>query len=71
MFVLTVLQSVELLMLRYMVTPPALRLDDVDTATDDVVAICLRLTVFQYDLRSKPGTFNGMESFLQVSLIAK
>ena len=27
-------------MLRYMVTPPALRLDDDDTATDDVFTIC-------------------------------
>ncbi|GFU48516.1 hypothetical protein TNCV_1398151 [Trichonephila clavipes] len=57
-------------MLRYMATPLALRLDD-DTATDDVIAICLRLAVLQDDLRSKPGIFTGMESSIQVSLIAK
>ncbi|GFY11136.1 hypothetical protein TNCV_4471221 [Trichonephila clavipes] len=58
-------------MLRYMVTPPALRLDDDGTATDDVVSTCLRLAVLQYDLRSKSCTFTGMESSIQVSLIAK
>ena len=40
------------------------------TATDDVVAICLFLTVLQYDLRSKP-IFTGMEFSIQVSVIAK
>ena len=41
-----------LLMLQYMVTPLALRLDDDDdTATDDVVAICMFLALLQYDLR--------------------
>ncbi|GFW62707.1 hypothetical protein TNCV_2624701 [Trichonephila clavipes] len=62
----SILQSVKLLMLRYMATPLALRLGDDDTATDDVVAICLRLAVLLYDLRSKPGTFTGMESSIQV-----
>ncbi|GFV65169.1 hypothetical protein TNCV_2701111 [Trichonephila clavipes] len=42
---LTLLQSVKLLMLRYIVTPPALRIDDDDTATDDMDAICLCLAV--------------------------
>ncbi|GFV95797.1 hypothetical protein TNCV_1728471 [Trichonephila clavipes] len=37
----TLLQSVKLLMLRCMTTPPALRLNEDDTATDDVVAINL------------------------------
>ncbi|GFT01444.1 hypothetical protein TNCV_3215381 [Trichonephila clavipes] len=50
---LTLLQSEKLLMLRYMAPPPALRLDDDNTATDDVVAKCLRLAVLQYDRRSK------------------
>ncbi|GFX01767.1 hypothetical protein TNCV_2921531 [Trichonephila clavipes] len=71
MSMLTLLQSVNLLMLPYMATVPALRLDDDDIATDDVVDICQRLAVLQYDLRSKPGTFIGMESSLQVTLIAK
>ncbi|GFX31546.1 hypothetical protein TNCV_687941 [Trichonephila clavipes] len=39
--ILTLLLSVKLLMLQHMVTPPALRLDDDDVASDDVVAICL------------------------------
>ncbi|GFR33931.1 hypothetical protein TNCT_432071 [Trichonephila clavata] len=72
MSMLTLLQSVKLLMLQYMAIPTALLLDDDDdTATDDVVAICLRLAVLQYDLRSTPGTFTGMKSFIQVSLIAR
>ncbi|GFQ84045.1 hypothetical protein TNCT_424141 [Trichonephila clavata] len=54
---LTLLQSWKLLMLQYMETVPALRLDDDDTTTDDVVAICLRLAVLQYGIISKPGTF--------------
>ncbi|GFQ71247.1 hypothetical protein TNCT_567591 [Trichonephila clavata] len=54
-----------------MVSPQALQLDDDDTATDDVVAICLRLAVLQYDLISKPETFTGMESSIQVSMITK
>ncbi|GFQ73837.1 hypothetical protein TNCT_146931 [Trichonephila clavata] len=70
MSMLTLLQSVKLLMLRYMATPPALRLVD-DTTTDCVVAICLRLAVLQYDLRLKPGTFPGIESSPQVSLVAR
>ncbi|GFW38830.1 hypothetical protein TNCV_3881971 [Trichonephila clavipes] len=49
MSMLTLLQSVNLLMLRYMATPPALRLDEDDIPTDDVVAVCLRLAVLQYD----------------------
>ncbi|GFV07633.1 hypothetical protein TNCV_4941351 [Trichonephila clavipes] len=57
-------------MLRCMLIPPALRLDDY-TATDKEVAICLRLAVLQHDLRSKPGTFTGMEPSIQVSLIVK
>ncbi|GFU44773.1 hypothetical protein TNCV_3150681 [Trichonephila clavipes] len=69
MSMLTLLQSVKLLMLRYIVTPPALRIDD-DTATDDMDAICLRLAVLLDYLRSKPCTFTGMESSIQV-LIAK
>ncbi|GFR07438.1 hypothetical protein TNCT_290661 [Trichonephila clavata] len=55
MCVSTVLQSVKLLLLRYMATPPDLRLVDNDTTTDDEVAICLRLAALKYDLRSKPG----------------
>ncbi|GFT07680.1 hypothetical protein TNCV_4046021 [Trichonephila clavipes] len=62
---------VKRLMLRCMATPRALRFDDDDTAIDDVVAICLHLAALQYDLKSKPGTFTGMESFIQVSLIAR
>ena len=58
-------------MLRCMVTPPTLRLDDDDPATDDVFAICLFLTVLQYDLRSKPGIFTGMKFSIQVAVIAK
>ncbi|GFQ83215.1 uncharacterized protein TNCT_362451 [Trichonephila clavata] len=42
-------------MLRYMVTSPALKLDDHDTTTNDVVAIRLYLAVLQYYLRSIPG----------------
>ncbi|GFR28734.1 hypothetical protein TNCT_165501 [Trichonephila clavata] len=53
MSMLTLLQSMKLLMVRYMVTPPALRLGDDDATTDDAVAICLRLAVLQYDLRSQ------------------
>uniref|UniRef100_T1HY79 Uncharacterized protein n=1 Tax=Rhodnius prolixus TaxID=13249 RepID=T1HY79_RHOPR len=68
----TLLQSVKLLMLRYMATPPALRLDDDDTATDDVVAICLFLPVLQYDLRSKPDTFTASQiTFFAVILPPK
>ncbi|GFV45789.1 hypothetical protein TNCV_2321491 [Trichonephila clavipes] len=63
---LTLLKPVKLLM-QYMATPPALQLDYDDTATNDVVAICLHLAVLQYDLRSKPGTLTGMESSIQVS----
>ncbi|GFW89844.1 hypothetical protein TNCV_2425011 [Trichonephila clavipes] len=62
MSMLTLLQSVKLLMLRYMATTPAFRLVDDDTTTDDVL---------HYDIRSKLGTFTGMESFIQVSLIAR
>ncbi|GFQ86838.1 hypothetical protein TNCT_642501 [Trichonephila clavata] len=62
MSLLTLFQSVKLLMLRYMVTSPALKLDDHDTTTNDVVAIRLYLAVLQYYLRSIPGTFTGMES---------
>ncbi|GFX42582.1 hypothetical protein TNCV_261171 [Trichonephila clavipes] len=54
-----------------MTTAPTLRHDDDDTAIDDVVSICQRLAVLQYDLRSNPGTFTSKESSLQVSLIAK
>ncbi|GFR32329.1 hypothetical protein TNCT_385591 [Trichonephila clavata] len=43
---------------------PILRLDDDDTATHDVVAICLRLAVFQYDLGSKPCLFHWHGIFL-------
>ncbi|GFW86679.1 hypothetical protein TNCV_4334631 [Trichonephila clavipes] len=68
---LTLLQSLKLFMLLYMATPSALRLDDGDTATYDVVAICLRLAALLDDLKSKPGTFTRMESSIQVSLIAK
>ncbi|GFR11787.1 hypothetical protein TNCT_345331 [Trichonephila clavata] len=68
---MSTLQSMKLLMLRYMATPPALRLNDDDTATDDIVAICVRLAVLQYDLILKACTFTGMEFFIQVSLIAK
>ena len=57
-------------MLQYMATPPALRLEDDDTATDDVVAICMFLALLQYDLRWKPGTFIGMKISIQISLIA-
>ncbi|GFV94811.1 hypothetical protein TNCV_1028091 [Trichonephila clavipes] len=65
-------KSVKLLLLRYMATPLALQLDDEeDIDTDDVVAIFVRLAVLQNDLRSKPGTFTGMESSIQVLLIAK
>ncbi|GFR13130.1 hypothetical protein TNCT_99121 [Trichonephila clavata] len=71
MSMLTLLQSVKLLMLRYKAIPPALRFDDDNTTTDDVVAICLRLAVLQYDIRSKQSTFFGMESSSQVSLIAR
>ncbi|GFR32996.1 hypothetical protein TNCT_707151 [Trichonephila clavata] len=71
MSLLTLFQSVKLLMLRYMVTSSALKLDDHDTTTNDVVAICLYLAVLQYYLRSITGTFTGMESSIQVSLIAK
>ncbi|GFV68767.1 hypothetical protein TNCV_694351 [Trichonephila clavipes] len=71
MSILTLLQSVKLLMLRYIVTPPALRLDDDDIATDDIVTICLRLAVLQYDHRSNSSTFTGMESSIKVSLVAK
>ena len=53
-----------------MVTPLALRLDDDDTSTDDVVAFYLSLAVLQYNLRSKPGTFTGTEFSIQISLIA-
>ena len=53
-------------MLRYMETPPVLRLDDDHIATDEVVAICLFLAVLQYDLRWKPGTFSGMDVSIQV-----
>ncbi|GFV74143.1 hypothetical protein TNCV_4510491 [Trichonephila clavipes] len=53
-----------------MATPPTLRLDD-DTTTDDVVEIFLSLVALQNYLRSKPGTFPGMESSIQVSLIAE
>uniref|UniRef100_T1IFZ9 Uncharacterized protein n=1 Tax=Rhodnius prolixus TaxID=13249 RepID=T1IFZ9_RHOPR len=67
MSMLTLLQSVKLMMLRYMATPPALRLDDDDTTTDDVVAICLFLAVLQYDLRSKPGTFTVFYDITQFS----
>lgn len=62
---LTLLQSVKLLMLRYMATPPAMRLDDDDTASG------LRLAVLRYDSRSNPGTCTGFESSIHVSLIAK
>ena len=44
-------------MLRYMATSPAMGLDDDDTATDDVVAICLFLAILQYNFRLK---FTGM-----------
>ncbi|GFV64548.1 hypothetical protein TNCV_4965291 [Trichonephila clavipes] len=53
-------------MLRYMATPPALWLDDDNTATDDVAEICLRLVVLQY-IRSKPGSFTGMESSIRLA----
>ncbi|GFR06955.1 hypothetical protein TNCT_454971 [Trichonephila clavata] len=66
MSMLTLLQSLKLLMLRYMATPSALRLDDDDTATDDVVAICMRLALLQYHLRSKPGEFTGIETSIHV-----
>ncbi|GFS80012.1 hypothetical protein TNCV_751271 [Trichonephila clavipes] len=69
MSILALLQSVKLLMLRCMTTPPALRLDDDDdddTVTDNVVAICMRLAVLQYYLRSKPGTFTGLESSIRI-----
>ncbi|GFR32416.1 hypothetical protein TNCT_366791 [Trichonephila clavata] len=58
-------------MLRYMATSPALQLDDGDAATGDVVAIRLLVVVLKYDLRIKSDTFTGMESSIQVSLIAK
>ena len=53
-------------MLRHMKTPLVLRLDDDDTATYEVVAICLFLEILQYDLISKPGTFSGMDFSIQV-----
>ena len=62
-FIFKLISLFKLLILRYMTTPPALRLDD-DTATDDVVAIYLFLAVLQYDLRSKLGTFTDMEFFI-------
>ncbi|GFR14858.1 hypothetical protein TNCT_646241 [Trichonephila clavata] len=57
-------------MLQYMETPPAFRLDD-DITTNNAIAILLGLPVLQYDLRSKPGTFTGMEFSIQMSLIDK
>ena len=68
---LTLLQSVKLLMFRYIVTPSALGLDVDDTGTDDAVPIYLFLVVLQYDLRSKSGTFTAIEFSIQVSLIAE
>ena len=53
---LILLQLVDPLMLQYMAILSALRLDDDDTASDEVVSICLVLAVLQYDLRSKPST---------------
>ncbi|GFV85110.1 hypothetical protein TNCV_4171631 [Trichonephila clavipes] len=44
---LTLLQSVKLLMLRYMVTSLALRLDGDNTATDDVVAIFIFVSKYE------------------------
>ncbi|GFW93440.1 hypothetical protein TNCV_46431 [Trichonephila clavipes] len=51
MSMLTLLQSVKLLMLRYIEILPTLRLDDDDTASNDVVAICLRLAESQIKAR--------------------
>ncbi|GFR00874.1 hypothetical protein TNCT_163791 [Trichonephila clavata] len=64
----TLLQSMKLLMLRYISTPPALRHDEDDTTTDNVVAICLHLAGLKYDFRLKPGSFTVMDTSIQVSL---